>query len=68
MTSTMRRLGEDLFKGVVPKESQYNSSEHATDSKPKAASFFKSCNLSLRVVSTLIIIKVVTQGKLYKYF
>ncbi|XP_058042476.1 coiled-coil domain-containing protein 138 isoform X3 [Ahaetulla prasina] len=62
MTSTMRRLGEDLFKGVVPKESQHNSSEHATDSKPKAASFFKSCNLSLRVVSTLIIIKVVTQA------
>ncbi|XP_070607190.1 coiled-coil domain-containing protein 138 isoform X3 [Erythrolamprus reginae] len=63
MTSTMRRLGEDLFKGVVPKESPHNSSEHATDSKPKAASFFKSCSLPLRVVSTLIIIKVVTQGK-----
>ncbi|KAL7983838.1 hypothetical protein Chor_000714 [Crotalus horridus] len=62
MTSTMRRLGEDLFKGVVPKENQHNSSEHATDSKPKAASFFKSCSLSLRVVSTLIIIKVVTQA------
>ncbi|XP_063160977.1 coiled-coil domain-containing protein 138 [Candoia aspera] len=62
MTSTMRRLGEDLFKGVVPKGSQYSSSELATDSKPKAASFFKSCSLSLRVVSTLIIIKVVTQA------
>ncbi|XP_070607189.1 coiled-coil domain-containing protein 138 isoform X2 [Erythrolamprus reginae] len=62
MTSTMRRLGEDLFKGVVPKESPHNSSEHATDSKPKAASFFKSCSLPLRVVSTLIIIKVVTQA------
>uniref|UniRef100_A0A670XTY1 Coiled-coil domain containing 138 n=1 Tax=Pseudonaja textilis TaxID=8673 RepID=A0A670XTY1_PSETE len=62
MTSTMRRLGEDLFKGVVPKESQHNSSEQSTDSKAKAASFFKSCNLSLRVVSTLIIIKVVTQA------
>ncbi|KAM6446620.1 coiled-coil domain-containing protein 138 isoform 5-T5 [Liasis olivaceus] len=62
MTSTMRRLGEDLFKGVVPKGSQYSTSEHATDSKPKTASFFKSCSLSLRVVSTLIIIKVVTQA------
>ncbi|ETE71581.1 Coiled-coil domain-containing protein, partial [Ophiophagus hannah] len=62
MTSTMRRLGEDLFKGVVPKESQHNSSEPSTDSKAKAASFFKSCSLSLRVVSTLIIIKVVTQA------
>ncbi|XP_025022082.1 coiled-coil domain-containing protein 138 isoform X2 [Python bivittatus] len=62
MTSTMRRLGEDLFKGVAPKGSQYSTSEHATDSKPKTASFFKSCSLSLRVVSTLIIIKVVTQA------
>ncbi|KAF7252559.1 hypothetical protein EYD10_02042 [Varanus komodoensis] len=62
MTSTMRRLGEDLFKGVVPKGSQYLSSEHASDSKPKSASFFKSSRLPLRVISTLIIIKTVTQA------
>ncbi|XP_062983540.1 coiled-coil domain-containing protein 138 isoform X2 [Elgaria multicarinata webbii] len=62
MTSTMRRLGEDLFKGVAPKGNQYLSSEHATDPKPKSAAFFKSCSLPLRVVSTLIIIKTVTQA------
>ncbi|XP_042314349.1 coiled-coil domain-containing protein 138 [Sceloporus undulatus] len=62
MTSTMRRMGEDLFKGVVAKENQCTSSEHATDLKPKSAAFFKSCSLPLRVVSTLIIIKTVTQA------
>ncbi|XP_028583831.2 coiled-coil domain-containing protein 138 isoform X4 [Podarcis muralis] len=62
MTSTMRRLGEDLFKGVVPKGCQYISPEHTTDPKPKSAAFFKSSNLPLRLVSTLIIIKTVTQA------
>ncbi|XP_066476745.1 coiled-coil domain-containing protein 138 [Tiliqua scincoides] len=60
--TTMRRLGEDLFKGVVPKGSQYTFSEHATEPKPKLATFFKSCSLPLRLVSTLIIIKTVTQA------
>ncbi|KAJ6667452.1 hypothetical protein lerEdw1_016573 [Lerista edwardsae] len=60
--TTMRRLGEDLFKGVVPKGSQYISSEHATEPKPKLTAFFKSCSLPLRLVSTLIIIKTVTQA------
>lgn len=64
----MRRLGEDLFKGVVPKGSQYISSERATEPKPKLAAFFKSCSLPLRLVSTLIIIKTVTQGKFCQYF
>ncbi|XP_053160765.1 coiled-coil domain-containing protein 138 isoform X2 [Hemicordylus capensis] len=62
MISSMRRLGEDLFKGVISKGSQYISSEHTTDPKPKSAAFFKSCNLPLRFVSTLIIIKTVTQA------
>ncbi|XP_033003571.1 coiled-coil domain-containing protein 138 isoform X2 [Lacerta agilis] len=62
MTSTMRRLGEDLFKGVVPKGCQYISPEHTTDPKPKSAAFFKSSSLPLRLVSTLIIIKTVTQA------
>ncbi|XP_028583834.2 coiled-coil domain-containing protein 138 isoform X6 [Podarcis muralis] len=67
MTSTMRRLGEDLFKGVVPKGCQYISPEHTTDPKPKSAAFFKSSNLPLRLVSTLIIIKTVTQGFLHPF-
>lgn len=62
MTSTMRRLGEDLLKGVVAKECQSLSSEHAADLKSKSATFFKNCSLPLRMVSTLIIIKTVTQG------
>ncbi|KAL8190073.1 UNVERIFIED_CONTAM: hypothetical protein K2H54_038955 [Gekko kuhli] len=67
MISTMRRLGEDLFKGISPKGSQYVSSEHAADLKLKPATFFKSGSVPLRVVSTLIIIKTVTQGKFSKY-
>ncbi|XP_015275194.1 PREDICTED: coiled-coil domain-containing protein 138 [Gekko japonicus] len=62
MISTMRRLGEDLFKGISPKGSQYVSSEHAADLKLKTATFFKSGSVPLRVVSTLIIIKTVTQA------
>lgn len=64
----MRRLGEDLFRGVVPKGSQYIPSEHPVEPKPKLATFFKNSNLHLRLVSTLIIIKTVTQGKFCKYF
>uniref|UniRef100_A0A6J0T0V7 Coiled-coil domain-containing protein 138 isoform X1 n=1 Tax=Pogona vitticeps TaxID=103695 RepID=A0A6J0T0V7_9SAUR len=62
MTSTMRRLGEDIFKGVAPKGTQHISSEHTTDTKPKSVTFFKSCSLPLRMISTLIVIKTVTQA------
>ncbi|XP_062831485.1 coiled-coil domain-containing protein 138 isoform X4 [Anolis carolinensis] len=61
MTSTLRRLGEELFKGVVAKGNQYTS-ENAAGTKLKSAAFFKSCSLPLRMVSTLIIIKTVTQA------
>ncbi|XP_051009034.1 coiled-coil domain-containing protein 138 isoform X2 [Acomys russatus] len=62
MTSTLRRLGEDIFKGVVIKGIQDNSLEHSVENKPKAASFFKSSSLSLRFLSTLIVLKTVTQA------
>ncbi|KAJ7319745.1 hypothetical protein JRQ81_019256 [Phrynocephalus forsythii] len=62
MTSTMRRLGEDIFKGVVSKGTHHISTEHATDTKPKSAAFFKSCSLPLRVISTLIVIQTMTQA------
>ncbi|XP_027477849.1 coiled-coil domain-containing protein 138 isoform X1 [Zalophus californianus] len=62
MTSTLRRLGEDIFKGVVTKGIQDNSLEHSVDSKPKTAAFFKSSNLPLRFLSTLIVLKTVTQA------
>lgn len=64
MTSTLRRLGEDIFKGVVIKGIQDNSSEHSVENKPKTAAFFKNSNLPSRFLSTLIVLKTVTQGKL----
>uniref|UniRef100_A0A8C6BWG8 Coiled-coil domain containing 138 n=1 Tax=Monodon monoceros TaxID=40151 RepID=A0A8C6BWG8_MONMO len=62
MTSTLRRLGEDIFKGVVTKGLQGNSLEHSVESKPKTAAFFKSSSLPLRFFSTLIVLKTVTQA------
>ncbi|XP_061066578.1 coiled-coil domain-containing protein 138 isoform X2 [Eubalaena glacialis] len=62
MTSTLRRLGEDIFKGVVTKGLQDNSFEHSVESKPKTAAFFKSSSLPLRFLSTLIVLKTVTQA------
>ncbi|XP_067419636.1 coiled-coil domain-containing protein 138 [Emydura macquarii macquarii] len=62
MTSTMRRLGEDIFKGIVIKGNQHSSSEQSAESKPKTAAFFKSSILPLRFVSTLIVLKTVTQA------
>ncbi|XP_034857809.1 coiled-coil domain-containing protein 138 isoform X8 [Mirounga leonina] len=61
MTSTLRRLGEDIFKGVVTKGIQDNSLEHSVENKPKTAAFFKSSNLPLRFLSTLIVLKTVSQ-------
>ncbi|XP_047710109.1 coiled-coil domain-containing protein 138 isoform X5 [Prionailurus viverrinus] len=62
MTSTLRRLGEDIFKGVVTKGIQDNSLDHSVENKPKTAAFFKSSNLPLRFLSTLIVLKTVTQA------
>ncbi|XP_045691181.1 coiled-coil domain-containing protein 138 isoform X9 [Phyllostomus hastatus] len=67
MTSTLRRLGEDIFKGVVTKAIQDNSSEHSMENKPKTAAFFRSSNLPLRFLSTLIILKTVTQESLQPF-
>ncbi|CAM9612545.1 unnamed protein product [Bubo scandiacus] len=61
MTSTMRRLGEDIFKGVVNKRNPQCSSEESTESKSKSAAFFKSSCMPLRFLSTLIVLKTVTQ-------
>ncbi|XP_040479616.1 coiled-coil domain-containing protein 138 isoform X5 [Ursus maritimus] len=62
MTSTLRRLGEDILKGVVTKGIQDNSLEYSVENKPKTAAFFKSSNLPLRFLSTLIVLKTVTQA------
>ncbi|NXN99939.1 CC138 protein, partial [Rhinopomastus cyanomelas] len=60
MTSTMRRLGEDIFKGVVSKGNPHSSAQ-STESKSKSAAFFKSSCLPLRFLSTLIVLKTLTQ-------
>uniref|UniRef100_G1S2A0 Coiled-coil domain containing 138 n=1 Tax=Nomascus leucogenys TaxID=61853 RepID=G1S2A0_NOMLE len=62
MTSTLRRLGEDIFKGVVTKGIQDSSPQHSVENKPKTAAFFKSSNLPSRFLSTLIVLKTVTQA------
>ncbi|XP_070261956.1 coiled-coil domain-containing protein 138 isoform X2 [Myotis yumanensis] len=67
MTSTLRRLGEDIFKGVVNKGIQDNSLEHSMENKPKTAAFFRSSHLPLRFLSTLIVLKTVTQESLQPF-
>ncbi|NXT20504.1 CC138 protein, partial [Syrrhaptes paradoxus] len=61
MTSTMRRLGEDIFKGIVSKGNPHSSSEQSAERKAKSAAFFKSSCMPLRFLSTLIVLKTVTQ-------
>ncbi|XP_010080181.1 PREDICTED: coiled-coil domain-containing protein 138, partial [Pterocles gutturalis] len=61
MTSTMRRLGEDIFKGIVSKGNPHSSSEQSAERKSKSAAFFKSSCMPLRFLSTLIVLKTVTQ-------
>lgn len=68
MTSTMRRLGEDIFKGIVSKGNPHSSSEQSTESKSKSAAFFKSSCMPLRFLSTLIVLKTVTQGKFWFFY
>lgn len=63
MRSTMRRLGKDIFKGVVGKGNPHSSSEQSTESKSKSAAFFKSFCMPLRFLSTLIVLRTVKQGK-----
>ncbi|XP_005516889.2 PREDICTED: coiled-coil domain-containing protein 138 isoform X1 [Pseudopodoces humilis] len=58
--STMRRLGEDIFKGIVCKGNPH-SSEQSTESKSKSTAFFKSFCMPLRFLSTLIVLKTVKQ-------
>ncbi|XP_068036357.1 coiled-coil domain-containing protein 138 isoform X5 [Anomalospiza imberbis] len=61
MRSTIRRLGEDIFKGIVSKGNPHSSSEQSTESKSKSAAFFKSFCMPLRFLSTLIVLKTVKQ-------
>ncbi|XP_028913404.1 coiled-coil domain-containing protein 138 isoform X2 [Ornithorhynchus anatinus] len=66
VTSTLRRLGEDLFKGVITKGAP-SPAEPLAGGKPRTAAFFKSSSLPLRFLSTLIVLKTVTRGSLQPF-
>ncbi|KAM8821010.1 coiled-coil domain-containing protein 138 isoform 2-T2 [Eudromia elegans] len=68
MASTMRRLGEEVFKGVSSKGRLNSSPEQPNEGKPKSAAFFKSSFMPLRFLSTLIVLKTVTQDYLAQAF
>ncbi|KAM3935500.1 coiled-coil domain-containing protein 138 isoform 2-T2 [Leptodactylus fuscus] len=57
LTSTIRRLGEETFKGVV----YHPGEESILEDKPRPVAFFKSNNFALRFISTLVVLKTVTQ-------
>ncbi|KAG8586910.1 hypothetical protein GDO81_005517 [Engystomops pustulosus] len=57
LTSTIRRLGEETFKGVI----YHPGEESVLEDKPRSVAFFKSNNFPLRFISTLVILKTVTQ-------
>ncbi|KAG9492522.1 hypothetical protein GDO78_000815 [Eleutherodactylus coqui] len=61
LTSTIRRLGEETFKGVV----YHAEDESMMGDKPRPVAFFKSNNFPLRFISTLVVLKTVTQGKVH---
>ncbi|XP_069060589.1 coiled-coil domain-containing protein 138 isoform X2 [Pleurodeles waltl] len=64
MMATLRRIGEDFFKGTVIRATRDCSPEPSPETKTKSAAFFKSANLPLRLVSTLVVIKTINQGYL----
>ncbi|XP_025952773.2 coiled-coil domain-containing protein 138 isoform X2 [Dromaius novaehollandiae] len=68
VTSTMRRLGEEVFKGVASKGNLNSSPEQSNEGKSKSAAFFKSSFMPLRFLSTLIVLKTVTQDYLAQAF
>ncbi|XP_042190522.1 coiled-coil domain-containing protein 138 isoform X2 [Callorhinchus milii] len=58
--STMRRLGEELYRGAAPRLVQENPSD-VPETKPKTSAFFRSSDLNIRFLSTLSILKTITQ-------
>ncbi|XP_078401683.1 coiled-coil domain-containing protein 138 [Cetorhinus maximus] len=61
ITSTMRRLGEELFRGSVTQIVQESPLESVAETKPKASAFFRSSDLNVRFLSALSILKTITQ-------
>ena len=77
LVSTLRRLGEEMYKPRVVKfnedstETSRTTSQHMTSTSPlrtsdkkeaREGAFFKSTNLHVRMLSALIILKTLTQG------
>ena len=75
--STLRRLGEELYKPRVVKFNEDNTEANRAASQPmpstspprinekkeaREGAFFKSANLHVRMLSSLIILKTLTQG------
>nr|XP_054754822.1 coiled-coil domain-containing protein 138-like [Lytechinus pictus] len=64
LSSTYRRLGDELYRPQVVRfasDRDKTSPDPAQTEKPKSAIFFKSTNLHIRFLSSLIIMKTVTQ-------
>ncbi|NXU64571.1 CC138 protein, partial [Horornis vulcanius] len=68
MRSTMRRLGKDIFKGIVSKGNPHSSSEQSTESKSKSAAFFKSFCMPLRFLSFIACILIFSVDYLAQAF
>ncbi|MBN3274840.1 CC138 protein, partial [Polyodon spathula] len=62
LTSTMRRLGKEIYRGAIIQGEPESSEEQANVAKQKSAIFFKSPNLHIRFVSTLIVLKTISQA------
>ncbi|XP_078078942.1 coiled-coil domain-containing protein 138-like [Mustelus asterias] len=61
ITSTLRRLGEELFRGTMTQVVQENPSQSVAETKSKASAFFRSSDLNVRFLSSLSILKTITQ-------
>ncbi|RXM30433.1 Coiled-coil domain-containing protein 138 [Acipenser ruthenus] len=62
LTSTMRRLGKEIYRGAIIQGELESSEEQANLAKQKSAIFFKSPNLRIRFLSTLIVLKTISQA------
>lgn len=59
LTSTFRRLGEEIYRGTAL---QGCSLDQDPPQRTKSPFFYKSPSLHARFLSTLILLKTVTQG------
>ena len=67
LCSTLRRLGEDIFRSKCGQTVDIDKvhTPPAKGDKPRDGIFFRSSNLHVRFLSSLIILKTLSQGKYY---